>query len=302
MEISVNASLVESYRRELNGFWGIRPALWGDEIDERLDPRERKEWHYFMRKLDQKDSRAAVRFYEWLSTRRRAAAIHSYKWAEILVSGTWAAAAVAALDPLVTVDIGCNVGYWTTWMAAQRPVLGIDRSKPAIGLARAAAKELNRPGASFAVADFGADRITDAGADCVVSLQGLQEALAVGNFAPFSDAASHIRDGGHLVAVEGWIPDRDATEAFDHALHDAGLSVVSIAECGGLGFGEATFHHLGIIAVKDHARRGSVASYRDGDGWNALCAWVDTQPQSDWSRHNTAYFSAAGGNTTRAVG
>jgi hypothetical protein len=38
----VTQDLVELYRRELEEVWSIRPAAYGDEIDSRLEPRERK--------------------------------------------------------------------------------------------------------------------------------------------------------------------------------------------------------------------------------------------------------------------
>ena len=45
-----------------------------------------------MRGLATDDPAVISRFYEWLSTPRRVAAVHSCKWAEILVSGVWAGA------------------------------------------------------------------------------------------------------------------------------------------------------------------------------------------------------------------
>jgi len=158
----VTQDLVDAYRRELEEVWSIRPAAWGEEIDSRLEPRERKDWHAFMRKLGGDDRRAVVRFYDWLSTRRRVGAIHSSKWAEILVSGVWAAAVVNALAPERILDLGCNVGYWTTWMAQERVVFGVDRARPAISLARVVTGELGR-GAEFIEKDFSAGEVARSG-------------------------------------------------------------------------------------------------------------------------------------------
>jgi 2-polyprenyl-3-methyl-5-hydroxy-6-metoxy-1,4-benzoquinol methylase len=123
-----------------------------------------------MRKLAGDDGRAVGRFYEWLSTRRRVGAIHSYKWAEILVNGVWAAAIVRALAPERILDLDCNVGYWMTRPAQDHAVVGIDRARPAISLARTVAADLGRQ-AEFIDGDFGALEVTPGGFDCVVYLQ-----------------------------------------------------------------------------------------------------------------------------------
>jgi SAM-dependent methyltransferase len=288
----VTQDLVDIYRRELDEVWSIQPAARGEQIDSRLEPRERKEWHAFMRKLAGGDARAEARFYDWLSSRRRVGAIHSYKWAEILVNGVWAAAIVTALAPERTLDLGCNVGYWTTWMAREHVVAGVDRARPAISLARTVARELGRP-AEFIEEDFSAVEVAGGGFDCVVSLQGLVHEFSRGNYAAVQGAASQLRPGGHLAMVEGGVFDGDDARALDAALHAAGLSIVATSVCRGIGFAEQPWGYIGAVAVKDSQGDGSLAGWYDDPAHERLSAWAEALPNDRWPEMNSAYMWAA---------
>jgi SAM-dependent methyltransferase len=300
LDIAITAGLVADYRRELSDRWGIRPTLWEEEIDAQLDGTERKEWRKFRRGLDGADERVAKRFYEWLSTPQRIAAIHSFKWAEILASGVWAAGIVDALEPQRTLDLGCNVGYWTFWAARRRSVHGVDRSEAAITFAQSRTQELGGH-ATFSTQDFAHDLDAGGEFDCVVSLQGLQHEFIRGRYGALENASRQLRTGGHLVLVEGGHPGIDVVPSFDAALHDAGLSALWIADCGGLGFGEQTFRYLCLVAVKDYERKGTMEPFFDQASWERMMDWADAKAARSWDETNSAYYWASGASILRAA-
>ena len=270
----------------MRGSGASGPRRAGEEIDSRLESRERKEWHAFTSKLGKGDGRAEVRFYDSLSTRRRVGAIHSYKWAEILVNGVWAAAVVRALAPERILDLGCNVGYWTTWMAREHIVVGVDRACPAISLARIVAGELGRS-AVFIEGDFGAPKAARGEFDCVVSLLGLVHEFSRGNYGAVQGAASQLRPGGHLAMIEGGVSDRDDARALDAAVHAAGLSIGATSVCRGIGFGEQAWGYIGAFAVKDGQAEGSTVGWYDDPADDRLAAWAEALPNGTPARDRT---------------
>lgn len=141
---------------------------------EALDPRQLKRLEQLGRPLNKGRPRKAdvLAFYELIASPRIASVVHSNKADAIRVTGEFVQ---QELEGESILDIGCNIGYLTSWYALQNPaaaVLGIDLSPSSIMLAGRYAARLGIGNLHYATVDgqrFSPDRPFDT----IVDTQGM---------------------------------------------------------------------------------------------------------------------------------
>ncbi len=164
------------------------------------EPRQLKRLEQLSRPLNKGRPRKAdvVAFYEFLASPRLASWGHSNKADAIRVTGEFV---LEALEGERILDIGCNMGYLTSWYARQKPaaqVLGIDLSPSCIDSAKRQAAKLGIANLKFAVAD-GSRFIPEQLFDCIVDTQGLIDTQT--DTATMARILSWLKPDGKLVCV-----------------------------------------------------------------------------------------------------
>ncbi|CAL96157.1 hypothetical methyltransferase [Azoarcus olearius] len=151
--------------------FGIRPAPMAV-----LAPRDAKRLAQLGKAVDRARPRPAdvLAFYEFIARPDLAPLIHAGKADAIRVTGEFVAARLGGERIL---DLGCNIGYLTSWYARCRPgaeVWGIDVSPSSIEQARRFATRLGLANLRYAATD--ARRyVADPPFDTIVDTQGLIE-------------------------------------------------------------------------------------------------------------------------------
>lgn len=110
-------------------------------------------------------------FYDYIADPRISGIVHSQKEDAIVQSGLAVAQRITGRRRVL--DLGCHVGYLTTWyaeIARDRTVTGVDESAEAIRWAQVRAKEINILNVRFEVADLD-DGIPGHGYDAIVDTQ-----------------------------------------------------------------------------------------------------------------------------------
>lgn len=130
--------------------FGIRPAAGAG-----LTPKDARRLEQLGKPLARGNPKKAdlVAFYEFAARPDIAAIIHSGKADAIRVTGEFVAARLAGARIL---DLGCNIGYLSSWYARCRPqaeVWGIDASPSSIDTAKRFAGRLGIGNLHYAVAD-----------------------------------------------------------------------------------------------------------------------------------------------------
>lgn len=141
------------------------------------EPRQLKRLEQLSRPLNKGRPKKAdvVAFYEFMASPRLASWGHSNKADAIRVTGEFV---VETLEGKHILDVGCNMGYLTSWYARQNPaaqVLGIDLSPSCIESAQRQAVKLGITNLRYAVADggrFSPDQLFDS----IVDTQGMIDA------------------------------------------------------------------------------------------------------------------------------
>lgn len=293
----VSLEEVQSYRKHLGRHWGIKPILHMEEIFRQLSNKDRKPWNRLVNKMVEATVSDELAFYEWIAHDGRFGLGHSAKWCQILTSGVWAAAMLRELVPMgPVVDLGCNAGYWTSWVSQFRgnPVIGIDYSEPIIEYGRRRLREAQLPG-ELRVGDF-TEMPRPKRFLCAVSLQGLTRHLLSGDHEVLSKVGATVAEGGHLLLVDAahdW-------EAFFDAVERAGFSVRGAGMVGGVLLDGEWAHYPGLILRKDGGPSASLATVKEcTDGiWEEFSEFANAN-SDDWTKRNSAYFMAAGGPTFR---
>ena len=93
-------------------------------------------------------------FYEYIANPEVAGIVHSLKADAVRASGEAVIENIG--DPNTILDLGCNIGYLTTWYAAERPssaVVGVDISLGSIETAKKIAKHRGYQNISFVGGD-----------------------------------------------------------------------------------------------------------------------------------------------------
>jgi 2-polyprenyl-3-methyl-5-hydroxy-6-metoxy-1,4-benzoquinol methylase len=111
-------------------------------------------------------------FYEFISDPEVASVVHSMKADAIRATGEFVAANLIGTRIL---DVGCNIGYLTTWWGVAKPdaqVLGIDFSLGSIKVAKAFPSKLGLANVVFQALDAN-QYVPDTPYDCIVDTQGL---------------------------------------------------------------------------------------------------------------------------------
>ncbi|WP_168224998.1 trans-aconitate 2-methyltransferase [Azoarcus sp. DD4] len=157
--------------------FGIRPAASGGAPQAGLTPKDAKRLAQLGKALARARPRQAdvVAFYEFVSRPDIAALIHSGKADAIRATGEFVAARLAGTRIL---DVGCNIGYLTSWYARCRPaaeVWGIDASPSSIDVARRFATRLGLANLRYASSD-GQRYQPTAAFDTLVDTQGMIDA------------------------------------------------------------------------------------------------------------------------------
>lgn len=170
------------------------------------------------------------RFYDRISEPHLAGIVHSMKAQAIFKSGQAVEKIIAGRKNIL--DVGCGIGYLTTWYAVSAPsrqVTGIDFSPAAISEAVRKSRELGIPNAAFAVAEAGkvapaAGRRFEPPYDAVVETQTVQ--MSVPLHGTFEVLKRSLAPGGILVSVPALETARHG-KAFVNALRRAGFSIDS---------------------------------------------------------------------------
>ena len=139
-----------------------------------------------------------VAFYEFLASPRLASWGHSNKADAIRVTGEFV---LHELEGERILDIGCNMGYLTSWYARQNPaahVMGIDLSPSCIDSAKRLAVKLGIANLRYAVPD-GGHFTPDQLFDCIVDTQGMIDAQT--DTATLARILSWLSPKGKLVCV-----------------------------------------------------------------------------------------------------
>ena len=139
-----------------------------------------------------------VAFYEFLASPRLASWGHSNKADAIRVTGEFV---LQELEGERILDIGCNMGYLTSWYARQNPaarVLGIDLSPSCIESAQRQAVKLGITNLRYAVAD-GARFFPDQQFDSIVDTQGMIDSQT--DTASLAKILSWLKPNGKLICV-----------------------------------------------------------------------------------------------------
>lgn len=291
---------VESYRQHLSKYWGIEPVFSQEEIDARLSRNDQKALRRWRRKLLTTD-KASVHsgFYGWMAEATRFGPIHSLKWMAILTSGIWAAIILrdwVSKGPVL--DLGCNAGYWMSWVSGLRsdPVIGIDGVEPVVRFGRQRIREAHLPG-QLRVGDFTALPPTERFSSAV-SLQGLTRYFHEGDLEVLAKVGVAIEDGGYLLLVDE-LPGND--DGYSRAIERAGCSIRGAGMVGGLGIDGEWEGYSGVILRKDGAHGATLAMVKAAveEIWQEFSEFAHSDP-SDWTKRNSAYFLAAGGLPYRA--
>jgi 2-polyprenyl-3-methyl-5-hydroxy-6-metoxy-1,4-benzoquinol methylase len=178
-------------------------------------------WHWSSRKLGSKRAerlnrlrkpitrgtptkRQLLAFYDFIADPTVAAVVHSLKAGAIKESGEAIARHIKGRKGIL--DLGCSIGYMTTWFAANDPrhiVTGIDISGPAVNTAVRFSRELSVTNVTFEQADF-IQKIPGGPYDAAVDAQTLY-AVASESEADFDRAVANIvsalAPNGILVSV-----------------------------------------------------------------------------------------------------
>jgi SAM-dependent methyltransferase len=286
--------VVTSYRRSLEK-WGIRPARDPTEAFSDLSAHVLREYVELCNEREYDDPT----FYEWISDRRRLAAVHSTKWTEILTSGVWAHLVIESLDQRGRIlDAGCNAGYWTTWQASRysSEVVGIDRIGSIVELGRSRMEAAGLQGRLEVCSYVDAEALGKF--SVVVSLQGLTYDFVQDDLTQLRALCSVCEPRGYLLIVDT-LPDE--CSGFDLCLREQGFGLAGVGNVGGLSMG--TWQSYACLV------------YQQGSPWTldaeeaaAISASMwDTELKpyvneaTDWVRRNWAYCWAEGGTVLKWI-
>lgn len=164
------------------------------------EPRQIKRLEQLSRPLNKGRPKKAdvVAFYEFLASPRLASWGHSNKADAIRVTGEFV---LQALEGERILDVGCNMGYLTSWYARQKPaaqVLGIDLSPSCIDSAKRQAVKLGITNLRYAVADggrFAPEQLFDS----IVDTQGMIDAQT--DTQTLAKILSWLKPNGKLICV-----------------------------------------------------------------------------------------------------
>jgi cyclopropane fatty-acyl-phospholipid synthase-like methyltransferase len=181
---------------------------------------------------DQVDLRA---FYDFIARPEIGYVVHSFKAESIQASGLRIAQHIAGRRSVL--DLGCNIGYLTTWYAslsADRSVIGVDWSERSIHEARKLAQRIEVRNVEFQVCDLSCEfppghfeAIVEA--QCLDHMQNRNQTL--------TRIASALADGGIFVSVAA-PTSFDELVTYAHELPTAGLFVRSTSFIGHSDLGE----------------------------------------------------------------
>jgi len=149
------------------------------------------------------DQNDLLHFYDFIAHRDVAGVVHSMKADAICASGD-AIAAMLAPETAV-LDVGCNIGYLTTWYAAKHPsiqVTGIDVSGNSIATAQAIARELGIDNVEFIHGDA-RDCLPGRTFDTIIDTQSVQFAERSGELLQWISAS--LREGGRFLSIPALI-------------------------------------------------------------------------------------------------
>lgn len=164
------------------------------------EPRQLKRLEQLSRPLNKGRPKKAdvVAFYEFLASPRLASWGHSNKADAIRVTGEFV---LQALEGERILDVGCNMGYLTSWYARKNPatqVLGIDLSPSCIESAQRQAAKLGITNLRYAVADggrFAPEQLFDS----IVDTQGMIDAQT--DTETLAKILSWLKPNGKLICV-----------------------------------------------------------------------------------------------------
>ncbi len=197
-----------------------------------------------------------LRFYDYIATPAIAAVVHSLKSDAIAASGQAVNRHLHAAKAVL--DLGCGIGYLTTWYARQDPrrhALGVDISAPSIMHARQWADQLGVTNVRFLQRDISAE-LPSGPWDAIIDTQTVY-------YLPQWDGAlaqirANLAPQGVFISVSPLGTQAEAEE-FVHALEQAGLVVRRFEWARHFDGGEAGAYPVIVAAATGPACRLNLA-------------------------------------------
>ena len=161
-------------------------------------------------------------FYDYLADPTVAVVVHSMKAGAIRASGAWIASQLG--EGVDVLDVGCGLGYLTTWYSQQPGVgrvVGIDESEPTVALAASRASVLGVSKTIFLATAAESMELSIGSFGVIASTQGLSECANV--LGALHACRAVMSPGGTILCVES------------HGLPGPARQFVALAESAGLG-------------------------------------------------------------------
>jgi len=221
---------------------------WGGEL---LGPRRGKQLEKLRKPLQRGKPKKVdlFAFYEFISTPEVASVVHSMKADAIRATGEFVA--THASGPRI-LDVGCNIGYLTTWYGLSRPadqILGIDLSPSSINAAKRHADKLGIKNVEFRAVDANQFAPTEK-YDCVIDTQGFIDNPSASTVV--ERCLSWLNPGGRLVCV----PAIGTEEQFGEFISNLEAAGGAVPFCNWVRFtdvGEPGAYPALVIARKEDA-------------------------------------------------
>lgn len=285
---------VDSYRDHLLTVWDIGPTALTDELAHRLSSTDYQDLVNWKKTVATDNHPSTLdRFYRWLMSASRFGSVQSSRWMEILTSGIWASVMLKELNVCGPVlDIGCNAGYWNSWMSYhnQRAITGMDKREIVIHFGQKRQNEfgLRNP---LLVADF-MDAYPSHKYAAIVSLQGLTEAFHCQQKRIFESVAIYLMKDGYLIMIDE-LPGQSLH--YEKMWKQAGFHLCAAGMVGGLGIDHEWKSYLALVLKlggADTTKTIVEAEKATEQLWQSFHLY-GTDSTIDWTLRNSAYWWAA---------
>lgn len=285
---------VDSYRDHLSTVWGIAATASTDELAHRLSSTDYQDLVNWKNTIAMDNHPSTLdRFYHWLMSGSRFGSVQSSRWVEILTSGIWATVALQELNLCGPVlDIGCNAGYWNSWMSyqSQTAITGMDKREVAIHFGQKRQNELGLEN-TLLVADF-MDAHPAHLYTAIVSLQGLTESFHHQEKRIFESVAAYLMKDGYLIMIDE-LPGQSLH--YEKMWKQAGFHLFAAGMAGGLGIDHEWKSYLALVLKlggTDTTKTIVDAEKATEQLWQSFHLF-GTDATIDWTLRNSAYWWAA---------
>lgn len=199
-----------------DSYWTWGGQVLGEKVGRRLNKLRKPIQRSNPKKSD------LFAFYDFIADPVVASVVHSMKTDAIRACGQFVAEHLKGSQVL---DVGCNIGYLTTWYATVLPnaaITGVDMSPNSISLAKTLALRLPTPNVTFVVGEA-TQSVQDAFFDEIVDTQGVLTDPRSGPL--ISGLLKRLKPGGRIYCIPS-IGIRDTFISFMASLREGGAAVV----------------------------------------------------------------------------